>query len=35
MDITFDVDDIVKVAGIVVVVVSVVKALVTFGLSAI
>ena len=35
MDISFDVDDIVKVAGVVVIVVSVVKALVTFGLTAI
>ncbi len=35
MDINFDVDDVVKVAGVVVVVVSVVKALIEFGLAAI
>jgi len=35
MDINFDVDDIVKVVGIVVVVVSVAKALINFGAAAI
>ena len=34
MDINFDVDDVVKVAGVVVVVVSVVRALIDFGLAA-
>ncbi|KKL21247.1 hypothetical protein LCGC14_2447350 [marine sediment metagenome] len=34
MDISFDVDDIVKVTGIVVVVVSVARALIDFGLAA-
>ena len=35
MDISFDVDDVVKVVGVVVVVVSVAKALIEFGLTAI
>ncbi|KKK48745.1 hypothetical protein LCGC14_3142030 [marine sediment metagenome] len=34
MDISFDVDDVVKVVGVVVVVVSVARALIDFGLSA-
>lgn len=34
MDINFDVDDVVKVVGVVVVVVSVAKALIEFGASA-